>query len=277
MDELLVGQINVLTISEEKDFGLLLDTEEGRILLPRREMPGEFEIGESIEVFVYRDSEDRLIATTIKPLAMVGLFAALIVREISPIGTFLDWGLQKDLFIPPRLQLDPLVPGQRVVVKVLLDEVSDRIIATSKLRSQFDRDVKDLSPGKKVRTLIYAKAERGWRVVIDDQYQGMIFHNDFFKEPKIGDEIEAFIKKTRPDGLVDCTLRKGSTTEVKEKAPTILKMLKDKGGFLPYHDKSDPQLIADVFSMSKKTFKKSIGALKKKKIIEIEKDGIRLL
>ena len=271
-----IGQINTMVIAEEKEFGLLLEAGEKKILLPRKEKPESFNIGESIDVFIYRDSEDRLIATTKQPLAVVGDYACLIVREINKVGTFLDWGLDKDLFIPPPLQVEDLAPGQRVVVKVMLDEVSQRIIASTKLRRTFDTNIKNLKPGQKVRTMIFGKAERGWQVIVEDLYQGMIYHNDFFKEPKIGEVMDAFIRKTRTDGLVDCTLRKFGYSEVKVKTPDILQMLKKEGGFLPYHDKSAPEVIAEVFSMSKKTFKKSIGALKKKKIIDIEKDGIRL-
>ncbi len=273
----IIGQINKLKIVEEKEFGLLLDAGSKRILLPRKEMPENFQIGDILDVFIYLDSDDRVIATTRRPLAMAGDFACLRVRAVNNIGAFLDWGLEKDLLLPFRRQLDPVAPGQLVVVKVLLDEVSSRLMATTRLKAHFERPGKSLNPGKKVEALLFQKTDRGWKAIVGNQYQGMIYHNDFFQEPEIGERFDAFIRKIRPDGLLDLSLRKAGFSDVKEKAPDILNLLKANGGFLPYHDKSDPQVIADTFAMSKKTFKKSIGTLKKKGIIEIEKEGIRLL
>jgi len=271
------GSVYRLPVAEIREFGALLDTGDGNILLPSKEVPAGLEAGQELEVFIYRDSEDRLIATLRRPLAMPGEFACLQVKDVNQVGAFLDWGLEKDLFLPFKAQLNPLQAGESVVVKVLLDEISGRLIATSKLRSHLDRDVRSLNAGRKMEALLYEKTERGWRCILDNQWQGMIFHDDFFTEARIGDKMEVFIRKTRSDGLVDCSLRKAGFGNLKEKAPDILQMLKDAGGRLPYHDKSDPDEIARTFKMSKKSFKKLIGTLKKKGKLEIEKDGIRLL
>ena len=272
---LLIGNHNNLKISRINAKGAFLGSDEGEILLPGRLMPKGAEPGNIIKVFVYVDSEERLTATTARPRAVVGDFAMLNVRDNVSVGTFLDWGLEKDLLLPFGEQLSPLRRGERVLVRVYLHS-SGRIAASAKLE-KFIRPVDDtLSEGDEVDLLVYAFSDLGAKVIVNDSFGGLLFNNDLLVKPACGDRLRGYVKKIREDGKLDITLRKGGAQEAATDKELILSALKARDGFLPLTDKSAPEVIAERLKLSKKSFKKAVGGLYKEGLISMTPDGIRL-
>ncbi len=273
-----IGKINRLTITRFVEFGAFLAGDERyeEILLPRRYLPKSCNPGDELEVFVYFDSEDRIIATTEKPLAMVGEFALLRVAQTTSIGAFLNWGLTKDVLAPFREQNERMRKGQSYLVYLYFDETSRRIVASSRLDRYLDKEPASYKPGEKVELLIRNRTELGYHVIINNRHRGFIFKEDVFQPLKYGQSVPGYIKRLRDDGKIDVLLQKQGYEKVDMLAKKILKELLNHNGFLPVTDASSPQEISAWFKTSKKTFKKALGALYKRRAIEFKKNGIAL-
>lgn len=268
-------QLNVVKIVE---FGCYLDAEElGEVLLPKKYMPQDLSIGNSIKVFLYLDSEDRPVATTQTPKAVVGEFAYLKVVAVNDVGAFLDWGLEKDVLVPFAEQHRPMEVGRSYLVYLYLDKIDGRITASSKINKFLDDEKPHHFKPRQVVDLIIANStDLGYKVIINHSHWGVLYKDEVFQRLSFGQYKKGYIKHIRPDGKIDLSLQGGQETRDKY-AKIIINYLKKQNGFAPLHDKSDPQLISELFGMSKGAFKKAIGGLYKSKIISIEKDGIRLL
>ncbi|MCF7686718.1 MAG: hypothetical protein K9N01_00320 [Cephaloticoccus sp.] len=275
----LIGQRNRLTIVREAAPGFYLDggREHGEILLPGKFIPRGARPGEILDVFVYRDSEDRLVATTQWPLAMVGEFASLRVVSVNPrVGIFLDWGLDKDLLLPIREQKDGLLPGYWVVVAVLLDTKTDRIIASARISRHLNLVPPDYTEGQLVNLLITEPTPLGYNAIINNAHNGLLYGSEMAAPLKMGQRMTGFIRTVRPDGKIDLGLDPAGYRRVKDYTGDIIKALENADGRLPFHDGSSPEEIRETFGMSKKAFKQAIGALFKARRIMISPREIRL-
>ncbi len=273
-----IGRMNRLEIVRQSDFGLLLDGGDlGEILLPKRYVESGMKPGDHLDVFVMLDSEDRLTATTQRPVAMVGEFALLRVKEITPIGAFLDWGMPKDLFVPFREQRVKMRAGESYLVHIYFDRASGRIAATSKLDKCLEESRRTYRMGEQVDLMIWQQSDLGYKAIIGNERWGMIFHNEVFQPLARGQRLKGYIKQVRPDGRIDLCIQKPGYEKVTNLTDDILRKLKEQGGFLPITDKTPPGEIYSLFGVSKKTYKKSIGALYKKRIVAVEEGGVRLL
>ncbi len=271
-----IGNYNDLVVGKSVEFGLYLNHEEGEILLPEKYVPDNINLGDTINVFVYTDSEDRLVATTIKPAGIVGDFVFLEAKDVVPFGTFMDWGLEKDLLVPKSEQRDKMAVGEKYLTKICFDEMTERVYGTTKISVNCDKDIKELKEGQKVDLLIHSLTKIGITAVIDNRYFGMLYINETYQTLSPGDTCTGYIMRLREDDKIDLTLKKPGYGSVKGSSETIVDILKKAGGFIPCHDKSSPQEIKKVFSMSKKEFKRAVGNLLKKGILELRKDGIQL-
>jgi predicted RNA-binding protein (virulence factor B family) len=272
---LLIGRYNKLEIVRINASGAFLATGDGDILLPGKFIPDGAEPGSSLEVFVYRDSEDRLVATVQRPRAVVGEFALLKVKDNTGIGAFLDWGLDKDLLLPFGEQPVTVKKGETVLVRIYLDN-SGRIAASAKLEKFLRPADGSLSEGDEIELLPYAFTDLGVKVIINDTYGGLLFRNELYVKPVRGKRFRGYVKKIRNDGKIDVTLRKGGAGDAARDRETILSALKAGGGFLPVNDKSAPEAIAELLRMSKKSFKKGVGGLYKEGLIDMTDTGVRL-
>ena len=274
-----IGNLNTLRIVKEVDFGLYLDggEEYGEILLPKRYVPENFEIDSDIEVFIYKDSEDRIIATTETPKAMVGDFALMEVVSVNKFGAFLEWGLQKDLLVPFREQRKDMESGYSYVVYVYLDDETKRIAASSKLSKFLDNVPVEYESGEEVDLFIASKTDLGYKAIINGIHWGILYENEVFKPLERGQKLKGYIKKVREDEKIDLYLHKSGYDKVEALSDKIIEMLKEEGGFIDINDKTPSAIIYEVFGESKKTFKKALGGLYKKRLIEIEKSGIKLI
>lgn len=272
---LIIGNYNQLKIARLTATGAFLASDEGEILLPAKLVPRGAATGSSISVFIYSDSEDRLAATTNRPRAVVGEFALLRVKDNVTVGTFLDWGLGKDLLLPFGEQTTPLRRGEQVLVRLYLHD-SGRIAASARLE-KFLRPVDNtLFEGAEVDLLVYAFSDLGAKVIINDSFGGLLFRDELFVNPSCGERLRGYVKRIREDGKIDVTLRKGGAREAADDCETILEALKAGNGQLPLNDKSTPEAIAALLRLSKKSFKKAVGGLYKEGMIEITPSGIRL-
>ncbi len=273
-----LGRINNLRIVKELSFGLYLDGgEAGEILLPARYIPEKFEIDEMLEVFIYKDSEDRIIATTETPYAMVGEFALLQVKAVDRIGAFMNWGLMKDLLVPFSEQQVRMEQGKKYIVRVMVDEKTQRIIASARIEKFLDFSASDFTEGQAVDILIANQTDIGYKVIINNSFTGVIYQNEVYGSIDRGQKLKAYIKKVREDLKIDVCLNKPGFEKIDQLSERILEMLRMHNGFLPLNDKSDAEEIYSMFSESKKTFKKSLGGLFKNRKILIEDKGIRLV
>jgi len=273
-----IGKTNQLTIVKEVDFGLYLDGENfGEILLPIRYVPAAYTIGEKLEVFLYFDSEDRLIATTLTPLAQVGEFAFLNCVAVNQAGAFLDWGLPKDLLLPYDEQTYRPEVGKSYIVYVYKDETSGRIAASTKIRDFVDEEsLGEFTVGQEVDLLNANKTDLGYQMIVNNTHLALLHKHEVLHPIKHGERLNGFIQNIRDDRKIDLCLFKQASDKTDEVGEAILYKLKTNKGFLPLHDKSDPEAIKAMFGVSKKIFKKSIGSLYKQKRISIEENGIRL-
>lgn len=273
-----IGKINQLEVLKELDFGIYLDGGElGEILMPKRYVPEGTMLGDYIEAFIYLDSEDRLIATTEKPLAQVEEFALLEVISVTSVGAFLNWGLPKDLFVPFREQRKPMEVGTKYLVYVYLDTNTKRIAASSKIESYLDNIPVDYDENEEVDLIIINETDLGYNAIIDNSHIGVLYRNEIFQALNSGDRIKGYIKKIRPDGKIDLRLDKIGYEKIGELANLIIVKLKQNNGFLPFTDKSSPEEIYKVFKISKKNFKTAIGTLYKQRMITLDTDGIHLV
>jgi uncharacterized protein len=274
-----VGEYNSLTILRGTSVGMYLGDEEGNdVLLPHKYIPEGSEIGQKIEVFIYRDSEDRLIATNLKPLLTLNQFAVLEVVAVSKFGAFLDWGLEKDLFVPFREQNHKLQTGQWVVVFLYLDTETDRLVASAKVNKYFKNEEGILlTAGQEVELLVFEKTDLGHNVVINNTYKGLVYENETFKRIAWGDTLKGYVKTIREDGKIDISLQPiGFKQALEPNANKILEKLQQAGGTLQLSDKSEPYEILEMLEMSKKNFKKAIGSLYKEQKISIQENSISL-
>ena len=271
-----IGRYNDLVVGKSVEFGLYLDYEEGEILLPQKYVPEDINVGDTISVFVYTDSEDRLVATTLEPNGIVGDFVFLEAKDVVEFGTFMDWGLEKDLLVPKSEQRDKMIVGEKYLTKICLDEMTDRAYGTTKISVNCDKDISDLKEGQKVDLLIHSRTKIGITAVINNRYFGMLYINETYKDLSVGDVSTGYIMRLREDNKIDLTLKEPGYSSVKGSSETIVNILKEAGGFIPCHDKSSPEEIRKVFSMSKKEFKRAIGGLFKKGVLDLKEDGIKL-
>jgi len=273
-----IGQSYELDVVKSVDFGVYLDAQDlGEVLLPNRYVPDDLSVGDSIEVFLYLDSEDLPIATTEKPKACVGEFAYLEVVDTTSVGAFLDWGLDKDVLVPFSEQHRPMVVGRSYLVYLYVDKVDERITASSKIDKFLDDEKPHhFQPKQAVDLIIANSTDLGYKAIVNHSHWGVLYKNEVFQRLSFGQSIKGFIKNVRPDRRIDLTLQGGQETRDKN-TKIILKYLEKNNGFAAVHDKSDPELISELFGMSKKSFKKSIGGLYKQRVISIEDNGIRLI
>ncbi len=271
-----VGQFNKLKMVREAPFGVYLQGGEwGEILLPNKWVPKGALVGDLLDVFVYFDSEDKIIATTTRPHAKMGSCAFLKVVDVNAVGAFLDWGLDKDLLVPKPEQHSPMEKGKSYLV-YLKQDPQGRIIASSKIDYFLDKTEARFEPGEEVNLLVADTTPLGRKVIINSQHWGLIHTDDIFQTLTYGKKIKGYIKRVREDGKIDVTLRQIGQRSINDLAQRILSKLEESGGFLALHDKSTPAEIQQAFAESKKNFKSAIGQLYKRGLINIEKNGIRL-
>ena len=272
-----IGEYNTLEILRSTKVGLFLGDGTNDVLLPNKYVPKEFQIGDSLTVFVYLDHEERPVATTLKPYVKLNEFAHLKVNYINKFGAFLNWGLEKDLFAPFKEQARSMEEGKRYLVYCFMDEKTNRLVASSKTQQFLDKEEANYTNGEEVNLIISHISDAGINVIINDKHRGLAYANEVYDDIKPGLRMKGYIKQVRPDGKIDVSLRKLGVEAIEPSAQQILDELKANKGFLRLNDNSHPEDIKTVLKMSKKTFKKAIGALYKQKQIEIKDDGIYLV
>lgn len=270
-----LGKFNALEIVKQVDFGLYLDGgEEGEILLPNRYVPDVWEIGDYLNVFLYLDNEERLIATTLTPLVKVGQFAYLEVAWVNQYGAFLNWGLMKDLFVPFSEQKMKMQVGNRYIIHAHLDDESFRIVASAKVERYLSKEMPEYEVGDEVDVLIWQKTELGFKAIVDHKYSGLIYENEVFSSLHTGVKVKAYIKQVREDGKIDLILQKPGFEKVEDFSKQLLDYIEEHGGKISITDKSPAEEIYNVFGVSKKTFKKAVGDLYKKRLIVLKENQI---
>jgi len=273
-----IGKTNKLRILRETSVGMYLgDEDNNAILLPTKYIEPDFHVDDEVEVFVYKDSEDRLIATTLKPYVEINHFAHLNVSEVTRVGAFLDWGLEKDVLVPFKEQKNKMLEGHSYVVYIYLDEETDRIVASGKINKFISNEVLQVEQGEEVDLLVYAETDMGYTCIINEMHKGLIYHNDIFQDVKVGDNLKGYIKLIREGNLIDLSLQKIGFKHVLSSTDKILEYLNAHDGYLELTDKSSPDLIERRFDMSKATFKKSIGILYRQRKVTLHEDGVRLI
>lgn len=278
MNGIKLGEYNCLRIVKKVDFGLYLDGgDEGEILLPSRYVPDDARIDDELEVFIYLDQDERPVATTQHPKAKVGDFAYLQVSWVNEYGAFLDWGLMKDLFCPFREQKMRMERGASYIVYVTVDEDSYRMMATAKVERYLSHEPSDYKHGDEVELLVWQKTDLGFKVIVDNRFSGLIYQDQIFRRLAVGDRVKGYIDHVRQDGKIDITLQPTGRRQTEEFSEVLLDYLKANGGRCSLGDKSPAELIVERFKVSKKTFKKAVGDLYRRRLIDIADDGIRLL
>lgn len=273
-----IGKYNTLKIVKDLDFGVYLDGgDDLEILLPARYVPRNVKPGDEVEVFIYHDNEGRIIATTAKPLAIVGEFQWMECKSVNDMGAFLEWGLMKDLLVPFREQKMPMREGKWYLVYVHLDHVTKRIVASARVDKFLDNVPPVYEFNQEVDLLVADETEIGYKVIINNLHWGLVYHNEIYRRLERGEHLKGYIKEVREDEKIDVSLTRLGYEKVEGIAGIILDALKVQNGFLPVHDKSPAEEIYSLFGCSKKSFKQAIGALYKKKLISIEPVGIRLI
>lgn len=274
-----LGKFNTLFSNRITENGMYLrDEDDNEVLLPNKYVPEDMLIDDEIEVFVYNDSQDRPVATTRKPRLMLNEFGYLKVVEVNAIGAFLDWGLEKDILVPFREQKMDMIVGRYYLVYIYVDDKTDRLVGTAKVRRYFETENISVKEGEEVDLLICEMSDLGVNVVINNTHSGLIFKNLIHKPLIPGQRMKGYIKTIRPDNKIDVVLEKqGYQNIIEPNSKKILEQLQLNNGFLHLNDKSDPAEISERLHMSKKTFKKAIGALYKQRLIKLENGGVRLV
>ena len=273
-----LGKFNQLEVVKQVDFGMYLDGgEEGEILLPTRYVPEDCKVGDWLNVFLYLDNEERLIATTLTPLVQVGEFACLEVSWVNQFGAFLNWGLMKDLFVPFSEQKMKLQVGNKYIIHAHIDDESFRIVASAKVDRYLSKEKAPYQPGEEVNILIWQKTDLGFKAIIENMYSGLLYDSEIFQTLHTGDTLKAYIKQVREDGKIDLILQKPGFEKVDDFSKTLYHYIADHGRRIGLNDKSPAEEIYDVFGVSKKTFKKAVGDLYKKRLILLHEDGIELV
>lgn len=272
-----LGEINELEIIRITDYGWFLeDEEQNEVLLPNKFCTEEMAAGQMIKVFLFKDSEDRITATTQTSLIALNEFACLKVKDVNKFGAFMEWGLDKDLMVPFSEQHSKMNVDEKHVVRLVHDEKTDRLFASARINRYLEFDHLTVKPNEEVEILVTEETDIGFKAIIEDAHLGLIYKTDVFQPLEKGDKLKAWIKLIREDGKIDLSLQKFGYGNIEPSSVIILEELKKNEGFLPLHDKSNPQEIVQLLKMSKKTFKKSIGSLYKEKLILLEENGIRL-
>jgi uncharacterized protein len=272
-----IGKFNVLKIARSTNVGLFLTDGENDVLLPTKYVPKEYEIDDEIEVFVYLDHEERPVATTLEPYIYLNEFALLKVNYTNQFGAFMDWGLEKDLFVPFKEQARPMQQGKRYLVYMYIDEKTNRLVASSRTNKFLSNDVIEVQPGEEVDLIVSHITEAGINVIINEKHKGLMYKNEVFEDLRTGDRIIGYIKNVRPDGKIDVSRKKVGVEAIEPDAQFILDELKANKGFLGLNDDSHPEEIKTVLQMSKKSFKRAVGTLYKQKLITISDKGIHLV
>lgn len=276
--ELKLGKFNILKVVKTVDFGLYLDGgDEGEVLLPKRYVPEGTKPGDELNVFIYLDNEERLVATTLTPLVQVGQFAYLEVAWVNQYGAFLNWGLMKDLFVPFREQKARMEVGKKYMVHAHVDEDSFRIVASAKVEHFLSKEKADYKPGEDVDILIWQHTNLGYKAIIDNKYSGLLYENEIFQPLQIGMRLTAYIKQVREDGKIDLMLQKPGMGKVEDSAKVLLDYIRQHGGKTSLNDKSPAEEIYRELGVSKKTFKKAVGDLYKKRMIVLTDEGMALV
>ncbi len=272
-----LGKFNTLDVVKEVEFGMYLDGgEDGEILLPKRYVPDDCAIGQSLDVFIYLDNEERLVATTLSPLIQVGQFAYIRVAWVNEYGAFLEWGLMKDLFVPFREQKQKMQMGEKYIVYAYLDEESYRIVASAKIERFLSKEKAPYAEGDEIDALIWQKTDLGFKVIVNNEYGGLLYDSEIFTPLHTGMRVKAYIKQVREDGKIDLVLQKGGFEKIDDFSEVLLQYIKDEGGRIMLNDKSPAEEIYEAFGVSKKTFKKSVGDLYKRHLIVLADDSISL-
>jgi predicted RNA-binding protein (virulence factor B family) len=273
-----IGKYHTLEILRHVSPGLFLGDGDGNeVLLPNKYMPAHYEIGDKITVFVYLDFDEREVATTIKPPITLNGFAMLKVKDTNSVGAFLDWGLEKDLFVPFKEQMSKMRVGAYYLVHLYEDVETGRLVASQKVRKFLDNRELDIEEGAEVDIIVANDSELGVNVIVNQKYAGLIYHDEVFQELRSGDQLKGYLKKIRENNKLDISLQASGYQHVEPNANKILEEMRSHNGYLALHDGSDPQDIYEQLGMSKKTFKKAIGLLYKQKLIVMEEAGIRIL
>ncbi|QOY54906.1 DNA-binding protein [Candidatus Sulfurimonas marisnigri] len=272
-----LGKINTLVIDRLTTPGAYMMAQDGNdVLLPGPYLTNDMKEGDLLEVFIYNDSEDRLVSTTLTPVAKLDEFAFFECVDVAPFGAFMNWGLSKDLLVPNMFQKTPFKVGDRRYLRVVYDERTHRLVGTEKLGDFFERRVKGLKPNQEVKISVISKTPLGFKCIVEGKYEGLIYHNDIFEEIKLGDEKTAFIKTIRSDGNIDLNLRKPGAKQSGGSSDKVIALIKENNGSMPYNYKSDAELIKSVFGLSKKDFKRSLTTLVDAGKIEVKDTGIYL-
>lgn len=272
-----IGEYNRLKVKKETDFGVFLEDGELEILLPKRYVPRGTKPGDELEVFLYHDSENRLIATTDKPLGIVGDILMMKAVDVTPQGAFLDWGLMKDLFVPLSQMHSRMIKGQEYLVGIYVDQLTGRVAATEKIDQYLSNEELTVQEKDEVDLIIYRRTDIGFVAIINKKHTGILHFSDQYRPLDIGEQLRGFVKTVREGNKIDVMPGRSGYKRVEDEAGKILRLLQEHDGYLPYHDKSDPEDIYGFFGMSKKTFKMTTGSLYKQKKIEFTQTGIRLL
>ncbi len=274
---LTAGKYHTLKIVKKVEFGLYLDADGTEVLLPKRFVPRDANEGDELEVFLYHDGEDRIIATTQKPKAIVGEIALMKVVHINVHGAFLEWGIMKDLFVPLSQQFNKMYEGREYLVYVYLDEQTGRVAATEKIQKYLSNEVLTVEEKEAVDLILFHPTDIGWKVIINNKHTGVLHTSDIYQEIKVGDRLKGYIKTLRPENKIDVMLGEIGYKKVGTASEKIMEQLRINGGFLPFNDKSSPEIISETFGISKKTFKMTVGNLYKERKIDITQAGIMLI
>ena len=272
-----IGEYHTLKIDRETKVGLFLVNETDDVLLPNKYVPNDYKIGDDLTVFVYLDHEERPVATTLKPFITLNSFAVLKVNYINKFGAFLNWGMEKDLFVPFKEQARPMEKDKRYIVTMYLDKQTGRLAASSKINQFLDKEPLDVEVGQEVDLMISHITEIGINVIINGKFRGLAYQNEVFETVSPGYKTKGYIKTIRPDGKIDVSFQKQGFEAIDDFSQQVLEALKQNDGVLRLNDNSHPEEIKSVLKMSKKTFKKAIGSLYKQKLIDINNEGIQLL
>ncbi len=279
-EQIKIGEVNTLKIERDTDFGYYLSAKNyEEVLLPNVYiMEDEMPMGSLLDVFVYTDSEDRPVATTKMPYAKLGEYGYFTVVDYKSYGAFVNWGLPKDLFVPLSQQKEYFNIGKKYILRICLDEQTGRLYGTQKIGKYFNRETKGLHQNKVMDAIVLAKTPLGYKVIADNQYEGMLFSNEIFENVKVGDRKKVYIKTVRKDGKLDLSLQPiGTNAKISEAEGTIIQLLKEADGIVPFTYKSDAEEIKKVFGLSKKNFKRTLTELIENKKIELLEDSIKLL
>jgi predicted RNA-binding protein (virulence factor B family) len=276
-DMIKVGEYNVLKVLREVEFGFYLDDGAEGILLPKRFVPAGLAVGDDLNVFIYHDSEGRLIATTQHPKGVVGDIVKMKAITVTNQGAFLDWGLMKDIFVPKSKQVSGMRQGAEYLVKIYIDEQTGRVAATEKIEPFLSNEQLTVAENDSVDLIVYRRTDIGYLVIINNVHTGVLHFNEIYQNIGVGDKMKGFIKTIRPENKIDVVVGKQGYERVEDEASKIFRLLNENNGYLPYHDKSNPEEIYDFFGMSKKSFKMAVGSLFKQQKITLAKTGIKLL